>query len=69
VRFPRAAAAQARRLLHAEYHGPILLSPATTEGKTYGDSETELLAGVCGPTPTDIVLTWAKAKKLLHITA
>jgi hypothetical protein len=40
-----------------------------TKGKTYGDSETELLAGVCGPTPTDVVLTWAKAKKLLHITA
>ena len=39
-----------------------------TRGKTYGDSETELLAGVCGPTPTDVVLTWAKAKKLLHIT-
>jgi hypothetical protein len=40
-----------------------------TKGKTYGDSETELFAGVCGPTPTDAVLTWAKAKKLLHITA
>ena len=40
-----------------------------TKGKTYGDSETELFAGVCGPTPTDVVLTWAKAKKLLHITA
>jgi len=40
-----------------------------TKGKTYGDSETELFAGVCGPPPTDVVLTWAKAKKLLHITA
>lgn len=38
-----------------------------TRGKTYGDSETELFAGVCGPTPTDVVMTWAKAKKLLHI--
>ena len=38
-----------------------------TKGKAYGDSEAELFAGVCGPTPTDVVLTWAKAKKLLHI--
>jgi len=39
-----------------------------TKGKTYGDSETELFAGVCGRTPTDVVMTWAQAKKLLHIT-
>jgi hypothetical protein len=38
-----------------------------TKGKAYGDSETELFAGVCGPTPTDVVMTWATAKKLLHI--
>jgi hypothetical protein len=38
-----------------------------TKGKAYGDSETELIASVCGPTPTDVVLTWAQAKKLLHI--
>jgi hypothetical protein len=38
-----------------------------TRGKRYGDSETELFAGICGPTPTDIVLTWARAKILLHI--
>ena len=38
-----------------------------TKGKKYGDSETELFAGICGPTPTDVVMTWAKAKKLLHI--
>ncbi|HWF81051.1 MAG TPA: hypothetical protein VN695_10745 [Streptosporangiaceae bacterium] len=36
-------------------------------GKEFGDSETELLAGVCGRTPTDVVMTWAKAKRLLHI--
>jgi hypothetical protein len=36
-------------------------------GKLYGDSETELLVGVCGPVPTDVVFTWAKAKSLLHI--
>ena len=39
-----------------------------TRGKAYGDSETELFAGICGPTPTDVVITWAKVKKLLHIT-
>jgi hypothetical protein len=38
-----------------------------TSGLQYGDSETELLVGVCGPTPTDVVMTWAKAKNLLHI--
>jgi hypothetical protein len=38
-----------------------------TKGKTYGDSETELLVGVCGPTPTDRVMSWARAKALLHI--
>lgn len=38
-----------------------------TKGKQYGDSETELLVGVCGPTPNDVVLSWAKAKSLLHI--
>jgi hypothetical protein len=37
-----------------------------TTGDKYGDSETELLVGVCGATPTDVVLTWAKAKTLLH---
>jgi hypothetical protein len=31
------------------------------------DSETELFVGVCGPTPTGAVLTWSKAKALLHI--
>jgi hypothetical protein len=39
-----------------------------TKGKAYGDSETELFAGVCGRTPTDVVMTWTQAKKLLHIT-
>jgi hypothetical protein len=38
-----------------------------TKGKAYGDSQTELFAGVCGPTPTDVVLTWGRAKQLLHI--
>jgi hypothetical protein len=38
-----------------------------TKGKAFGDSETELMAGVCGRTPTDVVFSWARAKKLLHI--
>jgi hypothetical protein len=38
-----------------------------TKGKRFGDSETELFAGICGPTPTDVVFTWSKAKTLLHI--
>jgi hypothetical protein len=33
----------------------------------WGESDTEVLAGVCGPTPADAVFTWAQAKKLLHI--
>jgi hypothetical protein len=33
----------------------------------WGESDTEILAGVCGPAPTDAVFTWASAKKLLHI--
>jgi hypothetical protein len=36
-------------------------------GKSFGDSETELFAGVCGPTPTDVVITWARVKNLLHV--
>jgi hypothetical protein len=38
-----------------------------TKGKAYGDSETEILVGVCGAVPTDTVLTWTRAKALLHI--
>jgi hypothetical protein len=36
-------------------------------GKKFGDSETELFAGVCGPTPTDVVISWTKVKKLLGV--
>ena len=39
----------------------------TTGLARYGESDTELLAGVCGPTPTDTVLTWTRAKQLLGI--
>jgi hypothetical protein len=34
----------------------------------YGESDTEIMAGVCGPVPSDAVFTWAQAKKLLHIS-
>jgi hypothetical protein len=33
----------------------------------YGESDTVLMTGVCGPVPSDAVFTWAKAKKLLGI--
>ncbi len=33
----------------------------------YAESDTVLLAGVCGPVPTDATFTWAKARKLLGI--
>jgi hypothetical protein len=36
-------------------------------GKAFGDSETELLVGVCGRTPTDVIITWRRARSLLHI--
>jgi hypothetical protein len=39
----------------------------TTTAATYGESDTEILAEVCGRLPADAVFTWAKAKKLLHI--
>jgi hypothetical protein len=39
-----------------------------TRGKAYGDSEAEIFVGVCGATPTDVVMRWTKAKSLLHIS-
>ncbi len=39
-----------------------------TKGKAYGDSETELFAGVCGAIPTDVVMSWTRARKLLRIS-
>jgi hypothetical protein len=49
-------------------HEVVMGAGHVTRGKKFGDSETELFAGVCGHTPTGVVMTWAKAKKLLHIT-
>jgi hypothetical protein len=40
---------------------------ARDRGQGYRESDTVLMAGVCGHAPTDVVFTWAKAKKLLHI--
>lgn len=37
-------------------------------GKKFGDSETEVLVSICGPTPTDVIFRWTTAKRLLHIT-
>ena len=33
----------------------------------YRESDTVLLAGVCGPAPADAAFTWSTAAKLLHI--
>jgi hypothetical protein len=38
-----------------------------TAARGYRESDTVLMVGVCGHAPTDVVFTWAKAKKLLHI--
>jgi hypothetical protein len=51
----------------SERHELAMGAGHITRGKQYGDSETELFVGVCGRTPTDVVMTWAKAKRLLHI--
>lgn len=37
-------------------------------GKKYGDSETEVIVGICGRTPTDVIFRWSTAKRLLHIS-
>ena len=36
-------------------------------GKQYGDSETELLVGVCGHAPTNVIFRWTTAKRLLDV--
>jgi hypothetical protein len=55
---------------HASCSGATALAmgagqAAAAEG--YWESDTVLLAGVCGPVPTDAAFTWAKARKLLDI--
>ena len=42
-------------------------APGTRPAAGYGESDTVLLTGVCGPVPADATFTWAKAKKLLGI--
>lgn len=56
-----------RKSCAGEHHELAMGAGHVTRGKRFGDSETELLAGVCGHTPTDVVMTWARAKRLLHI--
>jgi hypothetical protein len=56
-----------RRACNGQRHELAMGAGHVTRGKAFGDSETELLAGVCGRTPTDVVMTWARAKRLLHI--
>jgi hypothetical protein len=48
-------------------HELVLGAGHVRSGKLFGDSETELLVGVCGPVPTDVVITWRKAMRLLHV--
>jgi hypothetical protein len=50
-----------------ERHEIAMGAGHVAKGLPYGDSETEVFAGVCGPTPTDVVMTWTKAKQLLHV--
>jgi hypothetical protein len=50
-----------------QHHVIAMGAGHVSKGKKFGDSETELFAGICGHAPTDVVFTWAKAKKLLHI--
>jgi hypothetical protein len=55
---------------HASCHGPGELAMSTGHaGRAagYGESDTVLMTGVCGPVPADAIFTWAKAKKLLGI--
>jgi hypothetical protein len=55
---------------HASCHGPGELAMGTGHaGRAagYGESDTVLMTGVCGPVPADAIFTWAKAKKMLGI--
>jgi hypothetical protein len=55
---------------HASCSGASVLAMGAghaAAARGYRESDTVLLAGVCGPAPTDAAFTWAKAKKLLHI--
>jgi hypothetical protein len=44
------------------------LTKSLVSGKRaiYGDSETEIIVGVCGPRLTDVVASWATLKARLH---
>jgi hypothetical protein len=47
--------------------GPMSFSLPAYGVARYGESDTEVLADLCGPAPTDTVFTWAKARRLLDI--
>jgi hypothetical protein len=36
-----------------------------SSGSSYGPSFAAIIVGACGPTPTDVVLTWAQAQQAL----
>jgi hypothetical protein len=55
---------------HASCSGASVLAMGAghaAAARGYRESDTVLLAGVCGPAPMDVAFTWAKARKLLHI--
>jgi hypothetical protein len=55
---------------HASCSGASVLAMGAGHAaavRGYRESDTVLLARVCGAAPTDAMFTWAKAKKLLHI--
>jgi hypothetical protein len=55
------------RICGGHQHELAMGAGHVTRGKAFGDSETELLVGVCGRTPTDVILTWQRARSLLHV--
>jgi hypothetical protein len=48
-------------------HNELAMGAGDVRRSAFGDSETELLVGVCGPIPADVVLTWRHARSLLGV--
>lgn len=55
------------RICGGGQHELVMGAGHVSRGKAFGDSETELFVGVCGPSPTDVLLTWRRVMRLLHI--
>jgi len=55
------------RSCHGGQAGVAMGTGHASRAAGYGDSDTVLMTGVCGPVPSDAIFTWAKAKKLLGI--